>query len=632
MAGRRNRLGTLFIGLLLLACSLLQAAWAQTCAPGIVEVHMAKEPSGTTGPPAQGWDRVTLPDDWSTRWPDYSGVGWYRFKLSEDCVAPGKEPVALLVTSINMAGEVYLNDTLLWRDASLQAPLTRSWNMPRYWILPEAAMHATDNVVWIRVQGEALVHPGVGVVRVGPQAQILAQFERSQWNTRTIFLINLIGTLFIAGLFAGIWLLYRKQSVHGWFALLNLAWALFIYNVVATDPWPFTEVASVVRANAIAFMMFCTGYCIFIFQMQGRALSRRQEHGLLYLTAGLSLLIALVPEKHLNFANNLGTRTYMLVFVAACIVPLFHVWRSRKLQDALHASPGLAFLIIAVRDTYVFFSNEPDILLLAPYVSLLTMGVITALLGSRFAASMRRTERFNVELTAAVEQACRDLETTMGKEHQLALSNSRLQERLQFIHDLHDGFGSALVRAIVQAEHSADAQGHAEAARHVSTLKSLRDDLRNVMDGGRTATADTPATPAEWMARTRHRFSTLFDELDVTSHWSCLPEWPEPPSVAACLELTRLLEEALSNVLKHSAATEVDIRLDADVHGALTLEVRDNGVGFDIAAVSHEASGIGLSSMQARIARLGGHLHLESRPGRSVVRASLGREPAFRAE
>ena len=433
MAGRRNRLGTLFIGLLLLACSLLQAAWAQTCAPGIVEVHMAKEPSGTTGPPAQGWDRVTLPDDWSTRWPDYSGVGWYRFKLSEDCVAPGKEPVALLVTSINMAGEVYLNDTLLWRDASLQAPLTRSWNMPRYWILPETAMHATDNVIWIRVQGEALVHPGVGVVRVGPQAQILAQFERSQWNTRTIFLINLIGTLFIAGLFAGIWLLYRKQSVHGWFALLNLAWALFIYNVVATDPWPFTEVASVVRA-------------------------------------------------------------------------------------------------------------------------------------------------------------------------------------------------------IVQAEHSADAQGHAEAARHVSTLKSLRDDLRNVMDGGRTATADTPATPAEWMARTRHRFSTLFDELDVTSHWSCLPEWPEPPSVAACLELTRLLEEALSNVLKHSAATEVDIRLDADVHGALTLEVRDNGVGFDIAAVSHEASGIGLSSMQARIARLGGHLHLESRPGRSVVRASLGREPAFRAE
>jgi len=51
--------------------------------------------------------------------------------------------------------------------------------------------------------------------------------------------------------------------------------------------------------------------------------------------------------------------------------------------------------------------------------------------------------------------------------------------------------------------------------------------------------------------------------------------------------------------------------------------VRDNGVGFDIAAMGHETGGIGLSSMQARVARLGGQLHLESRPGYSLVRAHL---------
>ncbi|MEG1680680.1 MAG: hypothetical protein RR326_11335, partial [Stenotrophomonas sp.] len=58
--------------------------------------------------------------------------------------------------------------------------------------------------------------------------------------------------------------------------------------------------------------------------------------------------------------------------------------------------------------------------------------------------------------------------------------------------------------------------------------------------------------------------------------------------------------------------------------GALTLEVRDNGVGFDIAAMGHETGGIGLSSMQARVDRLGGALHLESRRGNSLVRARLG--------
>lgn len=565
---------------------------------------------------------MTLPNIWTAQWPDYSGAAWYRITLRQDCAAALADngPTALVVKSINMAGEIYLNDALLWRDASLQEPLSRSWNAPRYWVVPDAALKASDNAIWIRVQGQALTYPGLGLVMMGPAAQMLAFYEEIQWSHRTVFMINMVASLCIAALFAGIWLLYRKQSVHGWFALQSLAWALFIYNVVATDPWPFSDTVGVARANNIAFMVFCTAYATFISQMlQGRP--RWQERILQALTLGLSLLVALMPEKHLKLTTLLTGVVHFLIFGMACVLPLVHAWRSRKSEDIFYAVVGLGFVCIAVHDVRAFALHMPDPILLTPYATLLSMVVITAQLGSRIAATMRRTERFNVELTAAVEQACMELETTMVKEHQLELSNSRLQERLQFIHDLHDGFGSALVRAIVQAERNAGA----EAGRHVTTLKSLRDDLRNVMNGGRTAHANTPATPAEWMAPTRHRFATLFDEMDVTSHWSCPAAWPRPPSVALCMELTRLLEEALSNVLKHSEATEVEITLTADAHGALTLEVSDNGLGFDITAVSHGASGIGLSSMQARAARLGGQLHLESRPGLSLVRASLAR-------
>ncbi|MEG1767876.1 MAG: ATP-binding protein, partial [Comamonas sp.] len=510
--------------------------------------------------------------------------------------------------------------TLLWRDASLQEPLSRSWNKPRYWILPEAALQPAGNAIWIRIQGRAVVKPGLGMVRTGPAVQMLTYLEKITWSHRTVYVINIVASLCIAGLFAGIWLLYRRQSVHGWFSLLNFAWVVFFFNIVATDPWPFGDTVGVARANTIAFMAFCAFYCIFSYQLQERTQPRWQKRALSALTLGMSLLVALVPEQHLAATTQLAWDSHTLVFGWACFAPLIHAWRSRRREDAFYSLVGLSFVFIALHDIYMFNLGSSDAVMLTPYANLLTMIVIAGVLGSRIAASMRRTERFNVELTAAVEQACRELETTMDKEHQTALSNSRLQERLQFIHDLHDGFGSALVRAIIQAERSAGS--HAEASRHVSTLKSLRDDLRNVMDGGRTTHADTPATPAEWMAPTRHRFSTLFDELDMTSHWSCLAAWPRPPSVALCMELTRLLEEALSNVLKHSAATEVKISLTEDARGALTLEVRDNGVGFDIAAMGHETGGIGLSSMHARVARLGGQLHLESRPGHSLVRAS----------
>ena len=620
---RHRSLGAWLLGLVLLSSCLLQTAWAQSCSPTISAVQAARENPGDAGRPTQGWEPVTLPDIWTTRWPDFTGAVWYRISWRHDCVATGAEKplIALVSSSINLAGEVYLNDTLLWRDASLQEPLSRSWNTPRYWILPDAALRPQANDIWIRVQGRALVFPGLGLVRMGPPAQMLALHQQLWWSQRTTFLINMVGSLCIAGLFAGIWLLYRKQALYGWFALLNLAWVLFVYNIVAVDPWPFSHTADMARANAIAFMAFCMCYAIFIFQLQGRALSRVQERSLQALTVSLSLVIVCIPEKHLLAAMQFGVRTHLLVFAASCIMPLVHAWRSRKLQDVFYASLGLGFVIIALYDTRTYYLKIPDPVLLTPYANLVTMAVITAVLGSRIAHSMRRTERFNVELSNAVEEACRELETTLGNEHQLELSNLRLQERLQFIHDLHDGFGSALVRAIVQAERNADA--HADAPRHISTLKSLRDDLRNVMGSGERANAELPATPSEWMAPTRHRFSTLFDEMDVTSRWSCLAVWPWPPSVAFCMELTRLLEEALSNVLKHSEATAVEITLAVVADRELTLEVRDNGVGFDLPAVSQAATGIGLASMQARITRLGGTLLVESRPGLSLIRASL---------
>ncbi len=619
-AVRRCRCAGLLVWLLL---AVWLPSWAQACTLELGAVHAAREAPGMAGRPTQGWEEVTLPDIWTRRWPDYSGVVWYRIELQRACAAaaPSNAPTGLFVRSINLAGEIYLNGTLLWRDASLQEPMSRSWNMPRYWILPATALHASGNALWIRIHGRALISPGMGAVAIGPAPQMHALKEGFWWGFRTVFVINVVATLCIAGLFACIWLLNRRQALHGWFALSNLAWVVFIYNIVATDPWPFGDTVGVVRGNCVAFLLFCTCYAIFLFQLRGRALARWQERGLLAMTLSLSLLVLAVPEQHLPACMLPVVALHFLVFGIASAMPLLHLWHSRKPEDIFYALIGVAFVAIAVFDGNGYYLDAPWPVVLTPYANLLTMIAITGVLGTRIAASMRRTERFNQELTAAVEQACRDLESTLDKEHQLALSNSRLQERLQFIHDLHDGFGSALVRAIVQAERHAD--GNSGATRHVSTLKSLRDDLRNVMDGGRDAQGDAPATPADWLAPTRHRFSTLFDELEIDSRWSCPPAWPRPPSVALCLELTRLLEEALSNVLKHSLASEVEITLAADAPGALALEVRDNGVGFDTAAARHGVRGIGLSSMQARVARLGGNLHIESRPGHSLLRASL---------
>ena len=75
-----------------------------------------------------------------------------------------------------------------------------------------------------------------------------------------------------------------------------------------------------------------------------------------------------------------------------------------------------------------------------------------------------------------------------------------------------------------------------------------------------------------------------------------------------CLVLTRLVEEGLTNVVRHSHAEHVWLRLTQDNKAELCLEIEDDGVGFDVAAVRQSGLSVGMRSMTTRITRLNGTL------------------------
>jgi two-component system NarL family sensor kinase len=98
----------------------------------------------------------------------------------------------------------------------------------------------------------------------------------------------------------------------------------------------------------------------------------------------------------------------------------------------------------------------------------------------------------------------------------------------------------------------------------------------------------------------------------------------EPPGLPDEIRTTlfRVCQEALTNVLKHAAASRVRMVLSGDADG-LHLSVEDDGQGFDIEAVAqHPRRGIGLRNMRERLTAVGGTLQLISRPqGTTIVAA-----------
>jgi PAS domain S-box-containing protein len=95
----------------------------------------------------------------------------------------------------------------------------------------------------------------------------------------------------------------------------------------------------------------------------------------------------------------------------------------------------------------------------------------------------------------------------------------------------------------------------------------------------------------------------------------------------AGVALFRISQEALNNVAKHSNARQVWLRLEADA-GAMILTIRDDGAGFDLAEARSRSSRYGMTTMKERVLAAGGHLEVDSAPGKgTTLRARVPFQP-----
>ena len=206
---------------------------------------------------------------------------------------------------------------------------------------------------------------------------------------------------------------------------------------------------------------------------------------------------------------------------------------------------------------------------------------------------------------------------------------SQEAERARVARELHDGVGQSLVSAkyvLESAQARARSSGDSgEVAQGMQAgIDRLRDvlvDLRRISHDLRPALLDDLGLPQalDHLAREWSQRSGVPVELDVPLTYETLSEAVETA-------LFRVSQEALGNVETHAAASQVHLRLQRS-RAALTLDIEDNGCGFDVDRVLNSPrSGLGLSHMRERIEQLGGQWMLSSSASGTLVRAQFDRK------
>ncbi|THU02822.1 histidine kinase [Lampropedia puyangensis] len=609
------------------------------CTPQIVAIQAARaDPETPEIRPVQGWVDVKVPEVWFRRWLGWGGSVWYRIdwkRAAESVCEDSTSPVALGIDGIMVAGEVFSNNDLLWRDASLVEPLSRSWNVPRWGILPASSLHTGINSVWVRAVGAIGVSSGLGPVRLGEVHDVAEKYNSALWRQRLVYFINAVLCTMAAALFLLVWAVGRRGrsqaqgtdiNAYGWFGLMALCWLAYLTTYLAPSPWPWPDSLARARFSQVALIGYALCVCIFTFRFGGQHFPRIEK--ILYGLAALgTAVLALLPhEAVMHWLNPLWQAT-MWVILLNGLQFQWHAWRPR--QGRIHVSHRLlavcwlVFVVVGVATQLSFVDMWQVARYWAALSGLSVIGLVMLLLGAQLVRQMRSMALFNRSLEERVAQARNELEQAQGRAHAQALENAKLQERMRIAHDLHDGLGASLVRGMALVEQAGQTLPN---DRVLSLFKTLRDDLRQVIDYGSSAGATVPDTPVQWVAPLRHRFTHILDELDVASEWNISPQWPAPylPSALQCLGLTRLMEEALSNVIKHSHARHLRVAIETGIatprqEGVLVVRIEDDGTGFDVAAVRQAGLSVGMRSMAARSERIGAQLQVTSSPCGTMV-------------
>lgn len=188
-------------------------------------------------------------------------------------------------------------------------------------------------------------------------------------------------------------------------------------------------------------------------------------------------------------------------------------------------------------------------------------------------------------------------------------------ERKRVARELHDEVGQALTMIMMDLAQTRDMlpDDATEARKRVSRSRSLAEqtltDLRKLIYELRPEVLDHLGLVAALRSYAKNRLQT--ENIEVQLHFLNIRDRLSPEVETT---LFRIIQEAITNIIRHSRTTMVDITIEVEGSTA-SATIKDNGIGFDVETTLTDIKSFGLRGIRERATAVGGELKIESEVG-----------------
>lgn len=584
-------------GICLMLCFSLACA-ANQLSIQFTQAEFAFSDSITPPNKSLAWQTVHFPDIWKHTHPNEYGTAWYRMQFDAQGL-DFNQVQAVYLQRLALNGEVYLNAVKIGTGGQFTEPVSRNWNRPLLFIIPPLLLKSTNNELMIRLiapqksQG-MLYSPEIGDLQNLQTRYQSEEFVRVTLNQTAALLIAGIGLLMLS-----LWWRRKKNTAYGLFGLAALIWALQSLNFYIVNPPVPTSIWEVFT-NA-SFEVIAALWLISLLRFVG--IERKYFNRFLWALLVLSpLTLSITPASHFMAMTDF----WHFLTISAVVIGLLHLAKAGFLQKNKDANLILAtlsvILLLAIHDWMLYthmhwlnkllWGSEQYLMQFsAPALFMIVGFMMTA----RYVKVLNNFELLNQELEERVVAKHQELDQNFQKIQSMLKEQAALEERERIYQDLHDDVGAKLLTLVYRAQDS----NNAELAR--SALQDLRDVVSY------TGTASTLLSHA--LADYRIECEQRLRDVNIKLHWvNQLTDETLALTQPQALNLSRIMREAMSNIIRHAKATQVLVTLQPSPQ-YLSLSICDDGIGLN--QQTSTISGRGLANIKKRASLLGGELSLQ---------------------